>query len=105
MNCDLVLERMKGVADELRGAYFQCSATLAIPNRILATVEERVQGRIAHEMRGSNGFGYDPLFFYPEFGKTFGEVAPAEKHGVSHRGKALKKICEILLELFEKKEI
>ena len=60
------------------------------------TVRESCEGRIAFSMTGSSGFGYDPLFFYPPFGKTFGEIDRATKATVSHRGKALKRLAEIL---------
>ena len=57
------------------------------------TVRESCEGRIAFELKGANGFGYDPLFFYPPFGKTFGEIDRETKATVSHRGKALKKLA------------
>jgi XTP/dITP diphosphohydrolase len=57
---------------------------------------ETVEGRIADAPRGPNGFGYDPVFFYPPYGRTFGEVPPAEKDRVSHRGKAFARLREFL---------
>jgi XTP/dITP diphosphohydrolase len=63
--------------------------------------QESVHGFIGEEMRGENGFGYDPLFFYPPFGKTFGEVGREEKDRVSHRGKAFARLREFLAELHE----
>jgi XTP/dITP diphosphohydrolase len=60
------------------------------------TVRESCEGCIAFEPRGQNGFGYDPLFFYHPFGKTFGEIDRETKATVSHRGKALKKLAEML---------
>ena len=95
-NCEKVLKLLKGVPESKRSASFQCALALATPSRVLCTVEERVEGRIAERMVGENGFGYDPLFFYPEFGKTFAEIPPTKKHSVSHRGKALRKMKEIL---------
>ena len=97
-NCEKVLELLKGIPEEKRSASFQCALALAIPSQILCVVEEKVSGRITKTMRGKNGFGYDPLFFYPEFGKTFAEVPSAEKHNVSHRGKALRRMKEFLVE-------
>ncbi len=91
-NCEKVLKLLKGVPEEKRTASFKCTAALALPGKILEVVEEEVEGRIAYRMHGTGGFGYDPLFFYPGFGKTFGEVSPEMKHRVSHRGKALRKI-------------
>ena len=61
--------------------------------------QETVEGRIAEEPRGGNGFGYDPVFFYPPYGLTFGEVAPEEKDRVSHRGKAFARLREFLTAL------
>ncbi len=65
----------------------------------LFQAQESVHGFIAEEMRGENGFGYDPLFFYPPFGKTFGEVGREEKDRVSHRGKAFARLRKFLATL------
>ena len=64
-------------------------------------MRESCEGRIAFALTGSHGFGYDPLFFYPPFGKTFGEIDRETKATVSHRGKALKKLAEVLPELVD----
>ena len=64
-------------------------------------MRESCEGRIAFVLKGSNGFGYDPLFFYPSFGKTFGEIDQKTKSTVSHRGKALKKMTDILAALID----
>lgn len=95
-NCEKVLKLMEGVPRSKRTASFVCAVALAISGKALTFIEERVAGTVELSMRGSGGFGYDPLFFYPEFGKTFAEVSPGEKHSVSHRGKALRKIKEFL---------
>jgi len=95
-NCKKVLELLKEVPESKRSASFQCALALATPSRVLCTIEEGVDGRIAERMMGKNGFGYDPLFFYPEFGKTFAEIPPAKKYFVSHRGKALRRMKEFL---------
>jgi XTP/dITP diphosphohydrolase len=68
---------------------------------VLFQAQESVHGVIAEEMRGEHGFGYDPLFFYPPFGKTFGEVPRAEKDRVSHRGKAFARLRRFLASLNE----
>ena len=59
-------------------------------------VEGRCEGTLTHDPRGTNGFGYDPLFFIPEMGKTTAELAPEQKHGISHRGKALRRMRELM---------
>jgi XTP/dITP diphosphohydrolase len=86
-NNRLVLERMRGV--QQRTARFVCVIALARQGQLLATFRGAVEGEIAQAESGSGGFGYDPLFFHPPFGCTFGEVDPARKMGVSHRGQAL----------------
>ena len=97
-NCEKLLALLKGVPPEKRSASFHCALALATPSRVLRIVEDRVSGSITTRMQGKNGFGYDPLFFYPQFGKTFAEVSPDQKHSVSHRGKALLKMKDILRE-------
>jgi XTP/dITP diphosphohydrolase len=67
--------------------------------RVLFQAEENVEGRIVEAPRGGNGFGYDPVFFYPPFGKTFGEVSGEEKDRVSHRGKSFARLREFLRSL------
>jgi XTP/dITP diphosphohydrolase len=93
-NNRLVLERMRGVAD--RTARFVCVAALAASGQLVRTFRGEVEGRLTEESRGSNGFGYDPLFFYPPFGCTFGEAPLERKMEVSHRSKALKAMLEYL---------
>ncbi|HET7291597.1 MAG TPA: non-canonical purine NTP pyrophosphatase, partial [Vicinamibacteria bacterium] len=82
-----------------RGARFTSCVALARGDEILFQATEIVEGRIAEEPRGSNGFGYDPIFFYPPFGRTFGEVAREQKDRVSHRGKAFARLREFLARL------
>lgn len=97
----LMLARLAGVPEAERGARFTCAVAVARGGAVLFEAEERVEGRIAPEMRGDNGFGYDPLFFYPPFGRTFGEVPRAEKDRVSHRGKAFARLRAFLAGLAE----
>ncbi len=85
-----LLRELEGVAPDKRSARFVCAISLATPSEVLFTVEGRVEGRIARKPEGKLGFGYDPLFFYPPFGKTFGQVSPEQKNSVSHRSEALK---------------
>ena len=82
--------------DERRGARFTSAVAVARGAEVLFEAQESVEGRIADELRGENGFGYDPLFFYPPFGRTFGEVPREEKDRVSHRGKAFARLREFL---------
>ena len=91
-----LLEMMRGVPDEKRTAYYECAIALAEPAKLIGVVRGQVHGRITHELLGAGGFGYDPLFFYPPYQKTFGEVPIAMKHRVSHRGQAFRKFRELL---------
>ncbi|HEX5042782.1 MAG TPA: XTP/dITP diphosphatase [Candidatus Polarisedimenticolaceae bacterium] len=91
-----VLKGLVDVPDAQRTARFQCVLAVARGGRTLATFEGRVEGRILRELRGKNGFGYDPIFLHPESGKTFAEMVPEEKEAVSHRGRALASLGEAL---------
>lgn len=86
-NNRLLLERMRGVAD--RTARFVCVVALAEKGELIRTFEGVVEGILMEAPRGDNGFGYDPLFYYPPFGCTLAETATEHKMSVSHRGKAL----------------
>jgi XTP/dITP diphosphohydrolase len=77
-------------------ARFVCRVALAEGGRILFESEGTVDGELAPEPRGTNGFGYDPIFFYPPFGRSLAELTQAEKEAVSHRGKAFRKLKEFL---------
>ncbi len=92
----LLLSKLRGVPPERRGARFTSAVAVARGGDVLFEVEEHVSGFIAEAMRGGSGFGYDPLFFYPPFGRTFGEVERAEKDRVSHRGKAFARLRAFL---------
>jgi XTP/dITP diphosphohydrolase len=93
-NNRLLIENMKGISD--RTARFVCVVGLAQAGRLLATFRGSVEGQLLDEPRGPNGFGYDPLFFYPPFGCSFGEVPSEKKMTVSHRGKALRAMLAYL---------
>jgi len=95
----LLLEKLAGVPAERRGARFTSAVAVVRDGDVLFQTEASVEGRIADEPRGANGFGYDPLFFYPRFGRTFGEVPPEEKARVSHRGQAFARLREFLIRL------
>lgn len=89
-----LLEEMKGRKN--RNAAFQCVISIAVPTGAALTYEGMCKGKITEIPSGENGFGYDPIFYYPEFGKTFAEISMEEKSKISHRGKALR---EMALEL------
>ncbi len=82
-----LLHEMKGKTN--RKATFECVISVAVPTGAALTYEARCEGIIAEEPAGSNGFGYDPVFFYPPFHKTFAQISRSEKNRISHRGKAL----------------
>lgn len=84
-----LIERLEGVSDEKRGARFVCAIAAVFPDGREATTRGIIEGRIGYEEKGSNGFGYDPIFYVPKFGKTTAELTEEEKNQVSHRGNAL----------------
>jgi len=86
-NCDKLLQELKDKKN--RSAHFMCVLSLATPGGPALTWEGRCDGEITEERRGESGFGYDPVFFYPDFGKTFAEVPMDKKSEVSHRGRAM----------------
>ena len=92
----LLLEKLEGLPFEMRGAHFTSAVVAARADDVLFQAQESVHGFIAEQMRGQNGFGYDPLFFYPPYGKTFGEVPREQKDRVSHRGKAFARLRAFL---------
>ena len=99
-----LLSELTGVPEEKRSGRFVCALALCAPEAQGVkewTVRESCEGRIAFDLRGRNGFGYDPLFYYPPFSKTFGEIDRETKATVSHRGKALKKLAELLPSLVD----
>jgi XTP/dITP diphosphohydrolase len=85
-----LLKEMQGIDN--RKAAFECTISIAVPTGPALTYEGRCEGIIAEKAKGANGFGYDPVFFYPPLGKTFAELTREEKSRVSHRGRALKEI-------------
>jgi len=95
----LLLEKLKLTPNRRRSARFTSAVAVAQGEDVLFTTQETVDGLIADEPRGGNGFGYDPLFYYPPFGRTFGECPPEEKDRVSHRGKAFARLRAFLEEL------
>ena len=94
-----LLERLAGVPPERRRAEFVCCLVLALPGRGEVTAEARLEGRILDEPRGSGGFGYDPLFWVDELGRSAAELDPETKNRVSHRGRALRLLLPVIREL------
>ena len=92
----ILLDRLEGVPDEKRDARFVCVIACAYPDGTVDTATGIIEGKLAKEPKGENGFGYDPIFYLPERGMTTGEMEPEEKNAISHRGIAIRKMVEIL---------
>ena len=94
-DADNIAKLLKEMAEKTnRKAAFECVISIAVPSGPALTYEGRCEGEITTEPCGEQGFGYDPVFFYPPYGKTFAEISLAEKNKVSHRGKALADVAE-----------
>lgn len=91
-----LISRLEGVPDEKRTARFVCAIGAVFPDGTEVTTRGTIEGRIGYEEKGTNGFGYDPIFYVPEFGKTTAELSEEEKNRVSHRGNALRLMKEEL---------
>ena len=91
-----IIERLDGLAGDERSARFVCVIAAAFPDGTEETRRGTIEGQIGFEIAGENGFGYDPIFYIPEFGCTTAELSPEQKNEVSHRGKALRKMKEII---------
>lgn len=87
---NLLLQRLEGVPDEKRTARFVCAIAAVFPDGSKETVRGTIEGRIGYEIAGEHGFGYDPIFYLPEYGCTTAELDPEKKNELSHRGKALR---------------
>lgn len=94
-NADLI-SRLDGVPEEKRTARFVCAISAVLSDGSEYTVRGTVEGQIGYGQRGDGGFGYDPIFYVPEFGRTMAEMPAEEKNRVSHRGKALELMKEVL---------
>ena len=91
-----LISRLEGVPDEKRTARFVCAIAAVLPDGRELTTRATIEGRIGYAEQGENGFGFDPIFYVPEFGKTTAELSEEEKNQVSHRGKALELMKEEL---------
>ena len=96
-----LIDRLAGVPDEKRTARFVCAIAAAFPDGKSEVVRGTMEGIIGYEIAGENGFGYDPIFFLPEYGCTSAELSPEKKNELSHRGEGLKKIRVILEKKYE----
>lgn len=94
----IIMDRLAGVPDEQRTARFVCAIAAAFPDGRVITRTATMEGRIGYEQKGENGFGYDPIFFLPEYGCTSSELSPEDKNAISHRGKALRMMRDVLKE-------
>lgn len=101
-NNDKLLNELKGVKAQDRTARFYCALAFASPGQSTMTVNGICEGSILFERKGTNGFGYDPLFFVTELQKSMAEIMPEEKTKISHRAKALRKLEDQLSQLFSK---
>lgn len=102
-NC-ILLDKLEGVPDEERTARFVCAVAAAFPDGTVETVTGTIEGMIAEEMLGENGFGYDPIFYVPEYGCTTAQMDPDKKNQLSHRGNALRAMRRIIEARFGKEE-
>lgn len=94
-----LLEKLQGVPEEKRTARFVCSIACAVPDGRILTSRGVMEGIIGYEIKGANGFGYDPIFYLPQYGCTSAEISPEQKNELSHRGKALRIMKEKLKEI------
>ncbi len=92
-----IIDQLKGVEGELRSARFVCVIACAFPGGETVTRRGTIEGLIAHEICGAHGFGYDPIFYVPEYKCTTAEMLPEQKNELSHRGKALRAMKEVIL--------
>jgi len=99
-----VLAEMKEVPPEKRQARFVCVIALAGPDGRVRFAEGECEGIVAEAPRGDDGFGYDPIFYLPEKGRTMAELPSEEKNAVSHRGRAARKACVLLREMLDESE-
>ena len=91
-----LIQRLEGVPEQQRFARFVCAIAAAFPDGTVKTVRASMEGRIGYEEKGENGFGYDPIFYLPEYGCSSAEISMEEKNKISHRGKALRAIKDEL---------
>ena len=91
-----LIDRLEGVPDEKRTARFVCAIAAALPDGSTEVVRGTMEGRIGYEITGENGFGYDPIFYLPQFGCSSAELEPEKKNELSHRGEGLRKMRAVI---------
>ncbi len=96
-----LIDRLEGVPDEKRTARFVCAIAAALPDGSTEVVRGTMEGRIGYEISGENGFGYDPIFYLPEYGCTSAQLDPEKKNELSHRGEGLRKMRKLLEDRLE----
>ena len=96
---NFIIDKLKEAKGEERSARFVCVISLVLPDGREFVKKGVMEGRIGYEIKGENGFGYDPIFFLPEYGKTSAEISAEEKNKISHRGKALSAMKEVIANL------
>lgn len=101
---NLLLQRLEGVPDEKRTARFVCAIAAVFPDGSKETVRGTIEGRIGYEIAGEHGFGYDPIFYLPEYGCTTAELDPEKKNELSHRGKALRLMRGIIKQKMQQED-
>jgi XTP/dITP diphosphohydrolase len=101
-NNQKLLREMEGVPISRRGARFRCSIAVVSPDGREAIAEGSCKGKVGFEGKGRRGFGYDPLFILPQYGRTMAELSLEEKNRISHRGKALRKLRKIIEKKFKR---
>ena len=91
-----ILDQLEGVPDAARGARFVCAIACAFPDGRILTTRGTIEGQIGYTIAGENGFGYDPIFYLPEYGMTTAQLTPEQKNRISHRGRALEAMKKLL---------
>ena len=97
VKCQSLVDRLAHVPEDKRTARFVCTLVCVYPDGRTIMAEGTIEGRIAHEMHGEGGFGYDPIFYYPPYGKTMAQLSKDEKNGISHRGQAIQKMIGLMI--------
>ncbi|MBR2214015.1 MAG: XTP/dITP diphosphatase [Eubacterium sp.] len=98
---DYIIDKLKDAKGDERSARFACAMAMVFPDGDVETCYGTIEGLIGYEQRGNNGFGYDPIVYVPEFEMTTGEMTPELKNSISHRGKALEQMKEVMKRRFK----